>query len=200
MGVIHIGGWIQKGVRNCFSLVMYEFCSSSALYLASLSFIMSIYLLTHSIPKIVIILNQISENAYKQCSVTPFCPCVTKWTALKRPFKAIYEVYQQLLSALSLCLIKRCEPKVVYLILVHYWHMNFWQYRCFLQTSWIANWNKPHLIKLLPCHCIRTFMSSSSQMTDFFINLCLPSKMKSITILISSNFGWSSWFLKHENS
>ena len=128
----------RRGLGIAFSLVMYEFCSNSALYLASLSFIMSIYLLTHSIPKIVIILNQISENAYKQCSVTPFCPCVTKWTALERPFKAIYEVYQQLLSALSLCLIKRCEPKVVYLILVHYWHMNFWQYRCFLQTSWIA--------------------------------------------------------------
>ena len=45
--VVHIGrGLSTEGRKNCFSLVMYEFCSNDALYSANFSFTMFIFLLT----------------------------------------------------------------------------------------------------------------------------------------------------------
>ena len=43
-GVIHLGGCLYKGSEHCFSLIMYRFCSNSALYSASLSFKIFIFL------------------------------------------------------------------------------------------------------------------------------------------------------------
>ena len=45
-GVVHIEGVPIEGGMHCFSLIMYEFCSSNALYSVSLSFRMFVFLLT----------------------------------------------------------------------------------------------------------------------------------------------------------
>ena len=54
-----------------------------------------------------------ASNAYEEHISMPVCPSVTRCTAYRRTFKAVYYGYEQLLVALAIVLNERWEPEAM---------------------------------------------------------------------------------------